>query len=534
MDRGCLFGILSSYAVVRRKYHANLSGFHAVAPAKLALSSLNGLEACYMVLNFPRKSVMRCILIIPFLLLLGIAAVAAERPNIVLILADDMGWSDLGCYGADLHETPHLDRLAREGVQFTNAYAMPVCSPTRAALMTGRHAARVHMTIWSEGSLQGPRNRKLLQADSLHSLPHSETTLAKHLQDAGYLTALVGKWHLGDADHYPETHGFDVNIGGTHWGAPQTFWWPYRGTGRFGPEYRYVPHLEFGKPGEYLTDRLTDEALKVIEHAGDKPFFLYLAHHAPHTPIEAKAEDVSYFESKLRPEMHHQNAVYAGMIKSLDESVGRVLENLKERGLDLNTIVIFASDNGGFIGIDKQSGQTVPTTDNSPLRSGKGSCYEGGIRVPLIVRWPGVTTQDATCDEPVVVMDLFPTLLGAARVPLPSDVTLDGRDLLPLLKDQAAQLERDALFFHYPHYYSTTTPVSAIRAGEWKLLEYLEDERIELFNLRNDLGETTDLAGTQPAKAAELRKQLHRWREETGAAMPSTNPAFQPKRDAKK
>ncbi len=182
------------------------------------------------------------------------------------------------------------------------------------------------MTIWSEGSLQGPKNRKLLQGNSLHSLPHSETTLAKHLQDAGYLTAIVGKWHLGDADHYPETHGFDVNIGGTHWGAPQTFWWPYRGSGRFGTEYRYVPHLEFGEPGEYLTDRLTDEALKVIDHAGDQPFFLYLSHHAPHTPIEAKTADTQRFQAKLRPAMRHQNAVYAAMIKSVDQSVGRVMQ----------------------------------------------------------------------------------------------------------------------------------------------------------------------------------------------------------------
>ncbi len=477
---------------------------------------------------------MRLIQFTAVLLLLCDSVIAAERPNIVFILADDMGWSDLGCYSADLHETPHLDRLASEGVRFTDAYAMPVCSPTRAALMSGRHAARVHMTIWSEGSLQGPKGRKLLQGDSLHSLPHTETTLAKYLQDSGYLTALVGKWHLGDADHYPETHGFDVNIGGTHWGAPQTFWWPYRGTGRFGPEYRYVPHLEFGKPGEYLTDRLTDEALKVINHAGDKPFFLYLSHHAPHTPIEAKAEDVKYFESRLQPEMHHQNAVYAGMIKSLDESVGRVLASLKDRGLDQNTIVVFASDNGGFIGIDKQAGQSVPATNNSPLRSGKGSCYEGGVRVPLIVRWPGVTTKDSKCDEPVVVMDLFPTLLSAAGVTLPSDVTLDGMDLLPLLKNQDAKLDREALFFHYPHYYSTTTPVSAIRADDWKLLEYLEDDRVELFNLKNDLGETTNLLGQHPDKAAQLRTRLHRWRESVAAAMPSPNPNFKSGRSATK
>jgi arylsulfatase A len=469
---------------------------------------------------------MRTIPLLFVLMIFNASALGGERPNIVLILADDLGWSDLGCYGADLHETPHLDRLAAEGVRFTQAYAMPVCSPSRAALMTGRHAARVHMTIWSEGSLQGPTDRKLLQADSLHSLPHSETTLAKYLQDAGYLTALVGKWHLGDADHYPETHGFDVNIGGTHWGAPRTFWWPYRGSGRFGPEYRYVPHLEFGKPGEYLTDRLTDEALHIIDQAGDRPFFLFLSHHAPHTPIEAMAEDINYFESKRRPEFHHQNAIYAGMIKSLDEGVGRVLARLKQRGLDQNTIVIFASDNGGFIGVDSRAEQQIPVTSNFPLRSGKGSCYEGGIRVPLIIRWPGVTTNRSVRDEPVVVMDLLPTLLNSTGVWLPENVILDGMNLLPRLRDEDARLRRAALFFHYPHYYTTTTPVSAVRAGDWKLLEYLEDDRVELFNLKQDPGETADLARQQTAKTTELRDLLHSWREEVGAAMPTPNADF--------
>ena len=469
---------------------------------------------------------MRAIYVLLLSTLLHAIAVAEDRPNIVLILADDLGWSDLGCYGADLYESPNIDGLADRGVRFTDAYAMPVCSPTRAALLTGRHAARVHMTIWSEGSLSGPQNRKLLQADSLHSLPHSETTLAKHLQAAGYLTALVGKWHLGDADHYPETHGFDVNIGGTHWGAPQTFWWPYRGSGRFGPGYRYVPHLEFGKPGEYLTDRLTDEALTVIDNAGDQPFFLYLSHHAPHTPIEAKADDVAYFESKLTPDMHHQNPVYAAMVKSLDESVGRVLARLKARGLDQNTIVIFASDNGGYIGVDRKSGQTVPATNNAPLRSGKGSCYEGGIRVPLIVHWPGVTTGGASCREPVIMMDLLPTLLAAAGISLPDDVSLDGLSLMPLIKDPNAKLDRDALHFHYPHYYPTTTPVSAIRSGDWKLLEYYEDKHVELFNLKDDLGETTNLVDRLPQRTQKLREQLQRWRDEVGAHEPTPNPHF--------
>ena len=466
---------------------------------------------------------------------LSVSSSAGKPPNIVLILADDLGWADVGCYGADLHETPNIDRLATEGMRFTDAYAMPVCSPTRGALLTGRHAARIHITIWAEGSLKGPQNRKLLQGDSLHDLPHTETTLAKHLQDAGYLTALVGKWHLGDADHFPETHGFDVNIGGTHWGAPQTFWWPYSGTGRFGPEFRYVPHLEFGTPGEYLTDRLTDEAIKVIDHAGDKPFFLYLAHHAPHTPIEAKESDTKHFEARLKPDMHHQNPVYAAMVKSLDDSVGRVLAHLKERDLEKNTLVVFVSDNGGFIGIDRKSGQTMPVTNNAPLRSGKGSCYEGGTRVPLIVRWPGVTTAGTECATPVVVMDLFTTLLGAAGLNAPSEVVSDGLDLKPLLKQPTAKLDRDALFFHYPHYYETTTPVSAVRAGDWKLLEYLEDDHVELYNLKADLSEQHNLAKEMPDRAKALRDRLHEWRDSVGAALPTMNPDYQPgKRPSKK
>ena len=472
----------------------------------------------------------------PFVLCLAVLASAftasyaaapatPSRPNIVVILADDLGWADVGCYGADLHETPHIDRLARESVRFTDAYAMSVCSPTRAALLTGKHAARLHLTIWAEnaGKGKGPQNRKLLQADALPELPHTETTLARRLQDAGYLTALVGKWHLGNADFFPETHGFDVNIGGTHWGAPQTFFWPYRGTGRFGKDFRYVPHLEFGHPGEYLTDRLTDEALRVIDRAGSQPFFLYLAHHAVHTPIEAKPDDVAYFKPKLRPGLHHQNATYAAMMKSLDESVGRVLAHLQQRGLAENTIVVFASDNGGYIGKDNG----VPVTNNTPLRSGKGSLYEGGVRVPLIVRWPGVTPRGAECHEPVIVMDLFRTLL-AAGAPQAVEVS-DGVDLAALLKNPAAKLERDALFFHYPHYYETTTPVSAVRAGDWKLLEYFEDNRVELFNLRDDLGEQHDLARERPAQAAELRTRLQAWRESVGAALPTPNPAFKPR-----
>jgi arylsulfatase A len=448
-------------------------------------------------------------------------AVAAEpRPlNVVCILADDLGWSDLACYGGDLHETPHLDRLAREGVRFTNACCASVCSPTRAALMTGKHYARLHITIWYEGSQRADDKHLLKPPATVGNLPLEEVTIAERLQAAGHRTAIVGKWHLGDAAHYPETQGFDSNIGGTFWGAPPTYFYPYRGARRFGGEFRYVPHLENGRPGEYLTDRFTDEALRVIDTAGDQPFFLYLAHHAVHTPIEAKPELVQYYQDKLSAARHHKNAKYAAMVHSLDESVGRVMDHLEAKGLAQRTLLIFLSDNGGY----KNEFDNRLVTDNAPLRSGKGSLYEGGVRVPLIVRWPGVAPAGATCDEPVCVMDLHPTIAAAAGIEIPTAeaAALDGESLVPLLKDPRARLPREALYFHYPHYYATTTPAGAVRARDWKLIEYFEDNRVELYNLKNDLAETTDLAEKHPDRAAELRDKLHQWRKDVGAQMPT-------------
>ncbi len=459
----------------------------------------------------------------------GRASPPAGRPwNIVFILADDLGWSDLGCYGADLHETPNLDRLAARGVRFTDAYAASVCSPTRASIMTGKHHARLHVTVWYESAASPPRNRRLLPPVTVANLPHEEVTLAEVFQGAGHLTALVGKWHLGDARYYPETQGFDVNVGGTFWGAPQTFFFPYRGAGAFGSEFRYVPHLEMGKPGEYLTDRLTDEALRIIDEAGDRPFFLYLAHHAPHTPIEAKPELVARYAAKDKPGLRHRNAKYAAMIHSLDEGVGRIMDRLERRGIADRTVVVFTSDNGGFV--NQYDGMRV--TDNAPLRSGKGSLYEGGIRVPLIVRWPGNTPEGAACHEPVSCADFYPTLIEIAGLKgEPSrNVGLDGRSLVPLLKSPDSHLDRDALYHHYPHYYATTTPVSAIRAGNWKFLEYHETGKGELYNLGADLGESEGLAATMPDKVAELRDRLHRWQRAVNVQMPTPNPDFRPGR----
>jgi len=457
------------------------------------------------------------------------AETAPVPPNILFVLADDLGWSDLACYGSTVHETPHLDAFARQAVRFTDAYAAaPVCSPTRASLMTGKCPARLHMTIWREAAAEPPRNRRLVPPIAVGDLPHSETTIAEQLQAAGYLTALIGKWHLGDAAHYPETHGFAINIGGTLWGAPNTYFYPYCGTGTFGQEFRYVPHLEFGHPDEYLTDRLTDEAIRVIDRAGDQPFFVYLAHHAPHTPIEAKLEDVQHCVETLAEKAPHRNATYAAMVRNLDQNFGRLMDHLDQRGLRRRTVVVFLSDNGGYNGNFRKQ----QVTDNAPLRSGKGSLYEGGIRVPLMIDWPGVTPAGTTCAEPVVSTDLFSTLLRIAGAPVP-EAAQDGVDLAPLLKAPQGHLSREALYFHYPHYYSTTSPVSAIRCGPWKLIEYYEDHRRELYNLREDLSEKSDLAASRPDQARQLANRLHAWLTEVGAQMPEPNPDFRERKPGK-
>lgn len=446
-------------------------------------------------------------------------AFSVDQPNIVLILADDLGWSDLGCYGADLHSTPHLDRLAREGMRFTQAYAMPVCSPTRAALLTGIHAARLHYTTWREASIERAdriaRGREpLIPPATVANLPHSVVTLAEQLRSKGYRTFHVGKWHLGDANFSPETQGFEVNVGGTHWGAPESYFWPFRGTNRF-KEFRYVPGLGPGKPGDYLTDRLTDEALGLIDEAGSHPFFLNLWYHSPHTPIDGKPALKARFQARLTPEFHHQNPGYAAMIATLDENVGRILQRIDKRGLRRKTLVVFLSDNGGYL----QDGSGNRITDNFPLRSGKGSLYEGGIRVPLMIRWPGVTRGNSVCAEPVLCTDLFPTLCAAAGVSGASSI--DGKNLTPLLRDPTARLDREALYFHFPHYYSTTSPVSALRAGNWKLLHYYEDGRDELYDLGGDPGERNDLAQGRPVEKARLRSLLDAWLKSVDAQLPS-------------
>ncbi len=452
-------------------------------------------------------------------LALASSLAAQPRPNVVFILADDLGWADLGVYGADLHQTPNLDRFAASGVRFTQSYtASPVCSPTRASILTGKHPARLHLTIWREAAHHPPLDRKLLTPRTMDHLPLGETTLAEVFKQAGYATAHVGKWHLGTAEHYPQTQGFDYNVGGTLWGAPQTFFYPYSGD-RYFREPRYVPHLEDGEPGEYLTDRLTDEALEILERHREQPFYLQLWYHTVHTPIEGKPEAAARYRGRIRAGMRHRNAHYAAMVESMDENVGRVLAKLDELDLADETIVVFSSDNGGYI--NEFGGERV--TNNAPLRSGKGSLYEGGVRVPTIVRAPGVTpASGGVCETPVSSVDFFPTLLSLAG--LRSQVRPDGANLTPLLRDPSARLAREALYFHYPHYYATTTPVSSIRVGEWKLMEYYEGAKLELYNLREDPGERRDLASSKRETATSLRERLHVWLDEVGAQRPSPAP----------
>lgn len=441
---------------------------------------------------------------------------AAEKPNIILIIIDDLGWADLGCYGADLHKTPHIDRFCMNAVRFTDAYAAaPVCTPTRASIMTGKYPARLHMTVWSEMALKGPVKRQgLITPPSIPNLPHQEVTLAETLREAGYFTAHIGKWHLGNASHYPETHGFDLNIGASLWGAPPTFFYPYRGLFGRNRDYRYVPRLEWGDKGEYLTDRLTNEAITTIRRVKNKPFFLHLAYHTVHTPIEAKPEFVKHFRRDLRDGMLHQNPTYAAMVASMDENFGRLLLALDEQHLAESTAIILVSDNGGFI--NDYNGRSV--TSNSPLRSGKGSLYEGGLRIPLIMRIPGRSKGEVTCSTPVITNDLYATCCELAAVT--NKMNHDGVSLLPLLDDSTAKLNRDALFFHYPHFYSTTTPVSALRVGDMKLLHYYIDNHDELYDLSSDLSEQQNLVESKSVVAMRLRKKLDDWLNSISARRP--------------
>lgn len=457
-----------------------------------------------------------------------------NQPNVIFFLVDDMGWKDLGCYGSTFYETPNIDRLAKNGIRFTNAYAAcPVCSPTRASILTGKYPARLNITDWIPGL--DPKDRPLLGTKDQHELPLSEKTIAEVVKEKGYATGFFGKWHLGEKGFYPENQGFDLNIGG-HWaGQPASYFYPYKNERK-----RWdVPHLEQGQKGEYLTDRLTEEAIQFVEKQKEQPFFLYLAYYSVHTPIQAKpALEKKYTEKKTkhygdkptsfqterdnRSRIEQDHPAYAGMVQSVDESIGNIMNRLSTLGLLENTIIIFTSDNGGLSTLPQK--RSAPTSV-LPLRAGKGWLYEGGIRVPTIISWKGNTQIGTVENTPIISTDFFPTLLDILVDKSAITSTKDGKSLVPLLEGQP--LSKRALYWHFPHYHgSGNVPSAAIRVDNYKLIEWMETGQLELYDLENDIGERRNLAEIMPDKAALLLSKLHDWQATIGALSPLPNPDY--------
>ncbi|MEO0445531.1 MAG: sulfatase [Verrucomicrobiota bacterium] len=499
---------------------------------------------------------------------------AAPLPNILFFLVDDLGWSDVGCFGSSFYETPRIDQLADEGVKFTSAYAAcHVCSPTRASILTGKYPATLHLTDWLNGRGDTPF-QVLSNPDKAMALAPNETTLAEVLKGLGYETALFGKWHLGQ-DTDPTEHGFDVHV-------PHSV---NSNLGRRGFLHpKAIPGLD---GGDYVTDRLAELAADYIEQKKDQPFFLYLSHFSVHDPIQGRPDLVEKYQKKLaampqqegpdfilegnpdsptfpsRAELNEliklpryrdtytsyrndlvkvkqkqDNAEFAGMVESVDQSLGTLLDKLEELGLEDNTLVFFMSDNGGMSIMNgtprfettREKIDRRASTSNLPLRGAKGWLYEGGIRVPMIVRWPGAGKKGVICDEPVISTDFFPTILDMIGV----DETLheiDGKSFTPLLSGKT--MERGPIFWHFPHYsnHGLQSPGGAIRDGRYKLLEYFENGSVQLFDLANDIGEQNDLADIEVQKVRELKEKLHQWRQEVDAQMMTPNPDYDPEED---
>ena len=454
-------------------------------------------------------------------------AAPPERPvNVVFFLVDDLGWTDLGCYNSDFYRTPNIDKLAAEGMKFTQNYsACNACSPTRGALMTGMYPARTHLTDWIPGWSKQYGGFPLRPPKWTRHLEQQYTSLAEALHDAGYTTLHLGKWHLGGQGNLPEDHGFDVNIGGSIRGLPPSYHFPYGGEAM---KWRsYLPESQ--REGRYLTDRLADEAVALIDRVKDKPFFLYFSFYAVHAPIQGRPDLVEQYKQRSlgkrppgkRPSgKRHRNPEYAAMVSAVDEAVGRVRVQLERSGVADRTLIVFTSDNGGVC---------RGTSNNAPLRGEKGQHWEGGTRVPAVVYWPGVTPPGAVCAEQVITMDFYPTILEIARAPgnAAHNANVDGVSLVPLFKDPTTSLGRDAIYWHYPHYNPFVgVPYGAVRAGDYKLIEYYEDGRLELYDLGKDLGEQHDLALSQPGIAARLKRLLHDHRVHVGAQMPAPNSEF--------
>jgi len=451
-----------------------------------------------------------------FLATLAAAPLAPARParaNIIFILLNDLGWRDFNVYGGTHHETPEVDRLAREGARFTDAYsACPVCSPTRASILTGKYPARLHLTDWIPGRKQWP-TAKLLTPAFEQQLPLGETTIAEALKPLGYRTASIGKWHLGGEGFGPDRHGFDVSIGGDARGAIGSFFGSFP-----------MPGLRNTTKGDYITDTLTDEAERFIEDSAKarQPFFLYLPHYTVHLPLSVHENLTAKYRARYG-DKPFPVAEYAAMVETFDHSLGRIRRKLASLNLEENTILFVNSDNGGLR--YEGSGKKL-ITDNAPLRAGKGHCYEGGIRDPLIVHWPGVTKPGTVFSTPVTSTDYFPTIMEMAGGKPPR--SLDGVSLAGLLKSGKAPA-REALYWHYPHYSNQGgAPSGAVRKGDWKLIEFYEDGTLELYNLKSDIGERISLVRKEPKRVAELHGLLKKWRASVSASMPEPNPNYDP------
>lgn len=445
---------------------------------------------------------------------------ASGKPNFVFLLVDDLGWGDFGCYGAKFNETPNIDRLAADGMRFSNAYAAcTVCSPSRAAILSGQYPARLHLTDWIAG--HNNPTAKLAIPDWKMKIDHARVLLPEALKKGGYSTAFFGKWHLmpnGQPDmneHFPTNHGFDSNVGGREWGQP-------KGPGKYFSPFG-MPNLDDGKPGDFLTGSLADAAVSFLDKSKrDTPFLLYFAYYTVHGPLMAPPALVAKYQEKAKDfnntKNEDTNPARAGMIEILDNSVGRIEAKLEELGIADNTVIILTGDNGG---------DNAKTSGG--LRGFKGWSYEGAVREPLIAKWPGKIAKGSTSDEMVIGMDIYPTMLEFAGLDALPDEHKDGVSIAPLLTGATKALDRDTLYWHYPHYHRTN-PYGAIRDGDWKLIEFLEDGRLELFDLKADPRESKELAKAMPEKAAELLMKLNAWRKSVDAQMPTPNPRYDPSR----
>ncbi len=454
-----------------------------------------------------------------------------KLPNILFILADDLGWMDSSLYGSQYYETPNLKRLARRGMMFTNAYAAnPLCSPTRASIMTGKFPARLKITA-PAGHLpplpnqpllkkQGPPWQKIVWPRSKRFLPLEEFTLAEALKEVGYQTAFIGKWHLGHEPWWPKKQGFDINIAGGQYPGPPSYFSPYK-----------IKTLPDGPTGEYLTDRLTNEAIKYLKQDRRDPFFLCFWHYAVHAPFQAKEDITKKYRQKKDPRGRQKCPVMASMIQSLDESIGRILDTLDKLKLSDNTIIFFTSDNGGNMYSDVEGN---PPTNNYPLRGGKATIYEGGTREPTVIVWPGVVKPGSRCDEIISSIDYYPTILDILNLNPQPNQHFDGVSIVPLLEGKS-KLDREAIFCHFPHMIPATDnwPCVYVRCGDWKLIRFFhaaEDDkhRYELYNLAEDVSETNNLAAKMPVKVQQLDALIEQHLQDTGALVPKLNPRYDP------